>query len=210
MTIDFPAFLKRLAWLPVILAVNTFVFGEAMMSNVRILVLLSLSGLFVIGLASLQKSDGYTRDGWNYLSPSAGEWVGFFLCMGATCFFVYIYLFVGSDRPDADEQMFALMLLIIVSAGAAIATLLFSFVPLVRWNDECIQRRTVFLRYRTIRWEDLGELGEERRLGYLWLASTDGTRIRFSVYQNGAIALKLAVEEKVADDFFEAEPEFSP
>lgn len=97
-----------------------------------ILVSVVISGLALLGA----KVTPDTR-GWRSLKPSAMHWVGFGLSAGLSLFMAYIYLFVGSSRPDGPQQMRILFWLIVAFAlGSLIASVCMFMIrrSAVRWR----------------------------------------------------------------------------
>jgi hypothetical protein len=135
------------------------------------------------------------KDGWRYLTPSKLDWIGALGCFVLTAVFLYVFFFVGSARADAAMQMFWLKLLILSFGTMTVISVLYLSNVRVRWNDHCIQTRTMFLQYKTIPWTDMAAAG----MGWgqhVWVESSDGTKIRFSSYQNGAEELAQTVLER--------------
>jgi hypothetical protein len=175
-----------------LMVVNTFVFGRSE-SNLRLLAIYLAVTLVLSGLGYLQKRETRVHEGWRYLTPSAMEWFGLITGFGLTALFLYVYYFVGSARADAESQMFALRLLI-GGFGIGTAAVFFgSFASELRWNNERIEQRRLFLAPKTLRMADIVAGGVESFTQYVWIADKDGTVIRFSPYQNGSEALARAI-----------------
>jgi hypothetical protein len=124
------------------------------------------------------------HDGWRYLGPGAVVWMALPLSLGLTGVLTYCYLFVGSARADAESQMRMLFLLCVVFNLITIHFVYTIAVERVRWNETHIERRTLFFETRSMCWHELAQFGKEPR-GYLWIASYDGPKIRFSPYSHG-------------------------
>ncbi|MEO8723811.1 MAG: hypothetical protein ABI395_09885, partial [Sphingobium sp.] len=57
---------------------------------------------------------------WQVVRPAGAHWFGLFGSWGISAIVTWVWLFVGSDRLDADQQMFTALLLILgFGAGAA-------------------------------------------------------------------------------------------
>ena len=174
----------------VVVAANTLVFGQAAtdLGILKAFIAPYLVLAIFVGLARLQRRAPRVRDGWHYLTPSAVEWCTLLGSFAMTAFFLYVFHFVGSARGDAESQMIVLKLLIGGFAFVTVAVFIFSFGSQIRWNDASIEQYPLFLPRRTIRWADVA-WGGTGWTGYIWLAATDGTVIRFSPDQNGAESL---------------------
>jgi NADH:ubiquinone oxidoreductase subunit 6 (subunit J) len=86
-----------------------------------------------------------SEEGWRCLSPSMMEWFVTVGCFVMTSIFTYVFFFVGSARADAASQMFSLKLLILGFGTITILCML-SFPIRVRWNEHCIQNRSMFFQ----------------------------------------------------------------
>ncbi len=71
----------------------------------RQLLIMVSAGLVVAGLGWLGHRAPERRHGWRQLEPSAMHWTGLVLGVGLVLLFLYVRLFVGSSRPDAEHQM---------------------------------------------------------------------------------------------------------
>jgi len=131
--------------------------------------------------------------GWRLIGPGGMHWFCFVGCWAFAALISWVWLFVGSARHDADEQMrYALGLILVFGGGAA-------------WSGFHIANlRRVALRWRgtAIAWrergrdivQDMGDFDAWRR------AFSGALHIRF---RNGAI-LKLDIYSRNADDFMAA------
>jgi hypothetical protein len=184
--------LLSLLSLVLLLVVNTLVFGRGE-SNLRLLAIYLAVTFILSGLGYLQKRETRVREGWRYLTPSAMEWFCLIIGFGLTALFLYVYYFVGSARADAETQMLVLRLLI-GAFGVGTAAIFFgSFASELRWNEDRIEQRRLFLGPKTVRLADIVAGGVESFTQYVWIAGADGTVIRFSPYQNGSEALARAI-----------------
>jgi hypothetical protein len=125
------------------------------------------------------------RDGWYYLTPGPMMW--FALVGGAlmTALFCYVYFFVGSARADAATQMKWLFGLIVAFDILTLFTAYAMMADIVRWDDMCIERRTLLFQIRRMNWNELSDIGIEGASGYWWISRFAGPRIRFSPYYGG-------------------------
>lgn len=66
----------------------------------------ALAAMLVVGVLVIAgRNVQPTKTGWRHIRPSAMHWTGFGLCGGLAFFMAYVWLFVGSSRPDGAEQM---------------------------------------------------------------------------------------------------------
>jgi hypothetical protein len=137
--------------------------------------------------------------GWRHLKPSAMHWTAIGLGGGLCLLLVYVRLFVGSSRADAETQMTILTWLIIVFGLLTIATAI---------SMHALQRRGV--RWRGTRLSFTGSSGDEQRsfddvqqvrvnlLGQAVLVFADGSFLRIDPYASGASELLDLLEDRNA------------
>ncbi len=125
--------------------------------------------------------------GWRHLKPGAMHWTGIGLGAGLCLMMVYVRLFVGSSRADAEAQMTILTWLIVVFGLLTIATAIAA---------QAIQRSAV--RWRGTKLAFTGRSGTEQRsfgevdqvrdniLGQAVLTFADGSILRIDPYATGA------------------------
>src|SRR6478672_10842889 len=133
MTIDFSTVTRSGLVLLGLLLLNQFVFGEYISHLQLILTYVVINALFLAGVL-FQRRKGRSREGWHYLTPGVMEWGAVILCFGLAALLLYVYYFVGSDRPDADFQMQVVSWMILVFAGGGAVSFYFSFLASTRWN----------------------------------------------------------------------------
>ncbi len=173
-------------------AAATFVLG-ADAKSVQYVIADVAATLALSGLTYFQKRVPQVREGWLYLSPSALEWFALASTFALTVLFLWVYYFVGSDREDADTQMFALQLLSVGFGAGTGFVFLVSFASEVRWNGDCIEQRRPLRATKKIILSDIVASGLNQWTHAIWIAAADGTVIRFSSYANGAEALARAI-----------------
>jgi hypothetical protein len=149
-------------------------------------------------LRMLQHRRAHARDGWRHLTPGPMMWFALICNLLVGGVLLYMYLFVGSRRWDADQQMVVLRYL--TAAFNALSLLLaYSMIAEeVRWNEKRIERRTLFLRRRGMSWHQLAAMGREYE--YWWVSAFDGPRIRFSLYSNGVSELLAEIRRHLPLD----------
>lgn len=137
--------------------------------------------------------------GWRHLKPSAMHWTAIGLGGGLCLLLVYVRLFVGSSRADAETQMTILTWLIIVFGLLTIATAI---------SMHAIRRRGV--RWRGTRLSFTGSSGNEQRsfedvqqvcvnlLGQAVLVFADGSFLRIDPNASGASELLDLLEDRNA------------
>lgn len=128
--------------------------------------------------------------GWRMVKPGPIYSVGMWLGTGLTAFMSYIWLFVGSDRPDGAQQMQILFWLILAFGGGTI---------IVIWQG--LQVRRLGLRWRgdqmawraggkevSRRFGDVARL-EMTLLGAVTIRFADGTRLKLDPNASHAMAM---------------------
>lgn len=115
--------------------------------------------------------------GWRRLSPSAMNWAGLVLSFGLTGFMLYIWLFVGSSRPDGAFQMKVLLGLIVAGTASTLYMLAECFLVCVRWNGERIERRLGPWLHSSIAWDDIAGVESFPPDAPLVLKAKDGSRL---------------------------------
>lgn len=106
----------------------------------RLLVMV-LAGAVVLALAAAGAQARPDHRGWRPIRPGPMHWTALILSAGLTCLMAYVWLFVGSSRPDAERQMNILFWLIVAfGCGGVIAG----------WSILAIGRRAARWRGQTI------------------------------------------------------------
>lgn len=137
--------------------------------------------------------------GWRCMTPGPMMWCAAIGGFVLTAVLWYIYLFVGSDRADADFQMRDLCYLLI---GFNLPTLAIAYQMVaeeVRWNARFIERRLWPFKRRSMAWHQLARLGHEP-WGYWWISGYEGPKIRFSSYYNGFAELIAKIRKEIPSD----------
>lgn len=195
--IDFWRFSEVAASLVVlatVVLVNHFVFDQKHIPTIVVLIGFGVTGSihFLSGLLQRHRA-ARAADGWHYLTPAPIEWFGFVLGAGLSLFFVWIYYFVGTARPDPVSQMQGLKWLVVFFSAGTVISGFFSFGISTRWNDEKIERRIPFLAPKTILLRNIVAIHREVWSDLLVIIDGDGNQIRFSPHKNGAEALLLKI-----------------
>jgi len=137
--------------------------------------------------------------GWRCMTPGPMMWCAVIGGFVLTAVLWYIYLFVGSDRADADFQMRDLCYLLI---GFNLPTLAIAYQMVaeeVRWNARFIERRLWPFKRRSMAWHQLARLGHEP-WGCWWISGYEGPKIRFSSYYNGFAELIAKIRKEIPSD----------
>jgi hypothetical protein len=140
------------------------------------------------------------REGWHYLTPSAMEWFALIGSFTLAALMLWVYHFVGSARADAATQMHILKFLIGAFAAGTGIVFFTSFACELRWNDRLIEQRKLLFGARTLRFADIVAGGMNPLTQAIWVASADGTVIRFSPYANGAESLARMIFKPERDE----------
>lgn len=81
----------------------------------------ALLAMLVVGLLVIAgRTAALGTYGWRQIRPGAMHWTGFGLSATLALFMAYIWLFVGSSRPDGAAQMRILFWLILFFAGGSV------------------------------------------------------------------------------------------
>ena len=166
----------------------------------RQLLIMVSAGLFVAGLGWLGHRAPERRHGWRQLEPSAMHWTGLVLGGGLVLLFLYVRLFVGSSRPDAEHQMNILTGLI-VAFGTGVLLCGWAVGRVRRlgfeWRGTCLAWRNG--RQRIVRSVD--DLTAVRRdaLGLCVLSFADGSEVKLDKYARGTGELLERIASKRSD-----------
>jgi len=141
--------------------------------------------------------------GWRAVGPSAMHWFCFAGVWALSAFISWIWIFVGSSRPDADTQMmWALALALSFTIGAA-------------WGGLHVANlRRTSLRWRgaQIRWEAKGATqaqemtniasARRRANGALRLTFADGSVFDLDIHARNADAFLASISERRGEDIW--------
>lgn len=157
----------------------------------------ALLAMLVVGLLVITgRSVAPGTHGWRQIWPSAMHWTGLILCGGLALFMGYIWLFVGSTRPDGAAQMRILFWLILFFAGGSV---LMGWAILqirqagIEWRGTVIALR----RAKGVRlkhgFEDITSVRRDW-LGRVAIRFADGTGVQLDTYAAGAEELIDALD----------------
>lgn len=127
------------------------------------------------------------RTGWRHIRPGGMHWFGLIGCAAFAALALYVRLFVGSARVDAEEQMKWAELL---AAGMSLGTLV------SLWQISRIHRAAIHWRGATLRYNDATGVQRTRPMnevagmrsrwtGTVELAFKDGTSLLLDQYAKG-------------------------
>jgi hypothetical protein len=150
-----------------------------------------ISALGVFALTLWGSKSPPDRQGWRSIKP--GTTYGVAIGGGTifTLFLAYIWLFVGSSRPDGEQQMRILFWLIIAFGSGTLITL-FQYAqarrPAIRWRGDMLV------------WRGRGNVEESRKLsdaialhrafaGPVHIVFSDGAKLRIDPYATNALLL---------------------
>jgi hypothetical protein len=128
------------------------------------------------------------EDGWKSLRPSFMVHFAFFGSFAFSSLMAWIYLFVGSSRPDAARQELLMLLLGGAFGAGALWTLWSYYLMTVRWKGSKLQ----FGRFGRIQEKRVQEIATKRYVAWRSEYSVefdDGARLIFSPYQKGGLEL---------------------
>ena len=157
----------------------------------------------LIAVATVFRAAPSDVPGWRVVGPSGTHWFCFIGCWAFSGLTSWVWLFIGSGRRDADEQMlYALLLIVAFGAGAI-------------WSGFYIaQLRRMALRWRgsTIRWRAKGREIEEGMSdfdayretfsGALLLRFRDGAVLKLDLYSRNAEELAAAISARAQGAHF--------
>jgi hypothetical protein len=142
-----------------------------------------------LAVALLAVASARTRPdakGWRALKPGAMHWAALLLGLGLTALFLWVLLFVGSSRADAERQMAILFWL---TLAFALGTLLAGLQALAtsrrraRWRGETLVFRQSGAECRR-RLDDVVAMGPS--LFGVRLRFADGAAVDLDPYATGA------------------------
>ena len=192
MNVDFRTVLRSGLVLLGLLLLNQFVFGEYISHVQLMLTYVAINALFLAGVL-FQRRRGRSREGWHYLTPGLMEWAAVILSFGLAALLLWVYYFVGSDRPDADFQMQLVSWMILVFAGGGAVAFYFSFLASTRWNDQRIEYLVPFRSPQTILFRYITDVHYERWSESIVIEDEDGQRIRIPTFRNGVESLMQTI-----------------
>lgn len=153
-------------------------------------VIVILAACVVAALVAASATSRPDRRGWRSITPSAMHWTALWLSAGLVGFMAYIYLFVGSTRPDGAQQMtFLFWLIVAFGLGTIVSAVAIQLVRrgAVRWRGATI----TFAGHKgdeTQQLADVVRLGGSL-FGRVIVAFRDGTTLRLDPYASGAADL---------------------
>lgn len=158
-----------------------------------------VAAAMVTVLAALAVRASPDKAGWRRITPSAIHWTGILLGGGFVLLMIYVRLFVGSSRADAESQMTILTWLIALLGAGTIAVLL-SMAAIVR---QAVRWRGARLLYRRGGEEREADLATVRAIRNNWLGQAElhfasGRVLRLDPNARGARELIEAAEERMA------------
>ena len=150
----------------------------------------------VLGLIGTQSRPDHR--GWRKIKLGAMHWTGIGLGAPLTCLFAYVWLFVGSSRADAEQQMTILFWLIVAFGLVTIIVGVSMFL---------INKKAVRWRRQTIAFASKGQT-EKRKFeeivtvhttmwGRVDLRFHDGTLLWLDPYAKGAPELIEAISNYI-------------
>lgn len=157
----------------------------------RYLVIMVVAALVMAALASLDNKNPRDTKGWRQLKPGASYAFSIIGGVLMTLFLAYIWLFVGSSRPDGESQMRILFWMIMAFGGGTLITF---------FQYRAARRAAIRWRGNRLAWT--GKAGvqysrtisdavalEHQRFGPVYLVFADGLKLRIDPYTMHAKAL---------------------
>ncbi len=150
----------------------------------------------VLVLTMLGAQSRPNRKGWRAIKAGPMHWIGLGLGSALTVMMSYVWLFVGSSRPDAEAQMAILFYLILAFGTVTI---------IVGCQSWLITRRAIFWRGRSIRFAQAGapqvrEFQDVEALtktiwGSVVVRFRDGAELKLDPYAKGAEELIATIDD---------------
>lgn len=134
--------------------------------------------------------------GWRPVKPGVVHWTAIVLLLLMTAGSLYIWLFVGSTRYDAEKQMLILFCLIVAFALGTVLLVIetcFTSSKRVRWRDFSIKYESKSgTEQRHFR-----DITKMRRIwfGYVVLSFRDGTALQINQQATGATDLFINIDD---------------
>ncbi|RXT48076.1 hypothetical protein B6S44_23660 [Bosea sp. Tri-44] len=147
----------------------------------------------------LQRRRARRHGEWKYLTPGPYFWLGLFAGVLITA---VATLVVAGGRVERSSGL----LFTCAFAGLTLFLAAQALIEQVRWNGHRVERRTISGRVIAMGWHELARIGVEWT-GYLWIASFEGPRLRFSPYDNGFDELATTIHWHLPTDLPPASPE---
>ena len=151
----------------------------------------------LLAFAGLMLGRKRPTPGWRTVDSGGMHWFCFLGCWAFAALLSWVWLFVGSERGDAEQQMRILLILAFVFGIGAVVT---GFYMLM------LRRKALRWRGTLIRWrkggrdleEDMGDFEAWRRSlsGLFHLRFADGTVLKLDMYARNAEELAVAISER--------------
>ena len=169
----------------------------------RQMLIMAVTGLLLTLLAFLGYRSPPDRRGWRRIRPSPMHWMVVYLGGGLVLLFLYVRLFVGSARADAEFQMNVLTGLIVVfGSGVVLCGWL-----VLRLRQMAFEWRGSTFAYNTPGGQrvtrDVAELTELHWTWMDWLVLTfpDGEMVKLDGNARGSLEFVHSVVERRPDLF---------
>ena len=158
---------------------------------VQILLEIAVSALAGAALARLARRAPARTDGWRRLGPSATHWTGLLLSGGLFLFMLWIRLFAGSARHDAERQMNAATGLI-VAFGLGVAFCAWAIVRVrslgFEWHGDTLAWRNAQGERMLRKLDDLASV-RRSAAGAICLSFADGESVKLDEHAQGCAEL---------------------
>lgn len=167
----------------------------------RHIVIALVAGLLVAALHAFSAKQPPDPRGWRHIRPGLTYQLGIGLGIALTLFMAYIWLWVGSTRPDGEAQMHILFWLIIAFSGGTLITLnQFRQVrsAAIRWRGDSIAWHSGRGTIETRKLSQITGL-QKRILGAVIADFEDGIRLHIDPNAANAEALIEIFETQISN-----------
>ena len=134
--------------------------------------------------------------GWYWLRPGFIHYFTLIGCAAFAGFMWWVYLFIGSARPDAATQEVAMLLLAVAMTAGAAYVWFACFLRRYAWAEDTFKVH-LFNCVKTFDFSKLADINFKHNGQTVVLSFSDGKRISFSADMHGAGDLADHIDRKI-------------
>jgi hypothetical protein len=170
--------------------------SQGLVSALSIGAAMFVGGLLRTWARSRSSASRIDAHGWHVLTPVAFVYPLSFVFPAA--FLTLVAVSITDKEPlDGAQMAIGVILLVVLGAGGAYS-LWSTFGRRVRWKEDSVRLTRWFLPERTWRTTDAREVTYSDNLGFR-VTFADGSRLRFSSYENGASQLARLLQNEALE-----------